>query len=640
MKLNRPKRSKNRLLLAWLLLVVAVFSSCKNEVNIQSLDTTAQVDFALALPMGTINVTIGDLLGTTSQPSDNLYYRADGTLALQGEMHFREDFHHINIADYISSVEHDIPVGSYLLSAMDALKGTLPPGLIPDNTVMGIPGHAITLPLEADFSMHLSGINNDLSSERIDSILVTNASFQAYLESHNLPFDFSWIDTIRLAFGDQIRYSGQKDFLLYDKATQGGQVDFGSTMDVALDRFVLDLVKDHSQEMTIHNVLDSIGLKAHIVLTIPEDAAPFTISSDMALAFGLRAQFIEYDKVFGMVRASNKMTYADEMDIAKAIPNWHLFQSMRLPLAEPSIHMVATHRLAGPIYIQGNSLYTVSQDGAKHFATFGPERSQSVRYPKDLATNPSSWLHPQTSAITDSAVIIVDFDHTEDGGRIDEMFRQMPQRIGWDFSVGVDSSLVSQMRLTTNTMVSLDARIDVPLVFHEGMYITYADTIANVSLNSLSLSSLQQSNIDSVAIEQLTLRLKIENGLPVATKLVLHCLDEYGNRLYDASGRELHLGAIDTISIAAPSYDVVGGSLAMTKKGETTQYLDIDPSDMAQYDKIKSIVFELVLDNASLQPVFDANPDFRTRIKQSDALSIGIAIGTKVGVSLDLQNEQ
>ena len=627
-----------------MLALLFVATGCRTEVDMSNIDTTAEVEFGVALPVGTLSVRLGDLLGATVDGSSNLYYRADGTLCFRVDTTMKESFHKITLTEYVSSAEQEMNLYEPIQAAIEEVRSSLPSWIasqIPDGVIVGIEGYPIHVPVAFDMGLVFQGINNNVSSERIDSISVTRALLNATLTDQNLPFDFAWIDTIMIVFGKQFRLNGANTYMLYDKSVSGSEGHaFGEKMPIDIQTFLLDMVKDHSRGPGMDNVLDSTSLQIYISLTIPENAESRPLTDDMAIVFGMDVQVLDFDAIWGMFEASEYMRDARELDIRGSFPNWDLLKDMRLPLAEPSITVDVTHHMAGPLFIQGNYLYTRSDNGDVRYALFGEEESHTVRYPDDLATNPDSWLSPIGTPLDATQSFTIRFDNTPRWGQIDNLFSIRPDYFGYNFFVDFDETVADQVRLSANTDVKIDAAIDVPFSFHEGFYMSYRDTMPNLNLNAMTLDSVRNSVVDSITQSDAKLKLRVENTLPLSVRLVLHCLDSDGREIMDSEDptRPLRLSSVDTIEVVAPEYGVVGDSLVMTAPGKTEEFLSVDESQFKEYDRVANIVYEIILDNRSLGAVMEEHPEFTSRITQDAQLKIGLGIGMKVGAILNFTN--
>lgn len=597
-----------------------LLASCRADVDLKNIDTTAELELGMALPIGSMSVTLGDILGTGT--IENLDYRADGTFYLHADYYKQEHFHRLNFENYISNAEKVIP----MYDIMSRQMGNRVPGRTQQFTV------------DADILLQYEGINNNLSYERIDSAYINRALVQGYLKQQNMPVPFEWIDKIILVFGPEFTLNGAQDYTLYTKGSVAN-ADYGTLFPVDLQQFVLDLVKDHAKLPGNDNVLNSSTMRVSIDLSVPENADSPTLSTDMAFIFGMNVQFIDYKAVWGMFEASNRMYDEDEMIMDSVFPGWSQFRECRLPLAEPTITMHVVHRLAGPVFFNGDYLYVRSEEGQKQYAEFGGKTS--MRYPEDMS-DPDKWMSVDLATIEDSVVFDLVFDKDPARGHIDKLFTVQPDYLAWKWNIDFDlTNTYPQARITPNTDVEMDIDMDIPFVFNEGLYLTYTDTVMDINLTAADLDSLASGYIDSITAGDVYLNLQIENTLPVDLRLVLRCLDADGNILMDeTTGEPLRLSHADTIMVKAPDYTKnAEGKFIVTEPGKTGDMISLGKDKYANVEAIKSLVYQVILDDRSLKPEFNTYaPDFKVRITNADKLKIRLGIGAKVGVQTDLSN--
>ena len=626
-------------LLSGLLLCVG----CRADVDLDKVDTTAELDLGVAMPIGSMRVTLGDLLGT--ETTEHLYY-ANGTLCFHGDYYKHEVFHPIDFSQYISKAEKRIPLYDVVNAKMDALRIQYPELDIPANTLCGIPGHPLHFSVDTKILLQYDGINNDLTQERIDSASITRALIDGYLREQNLPIPFEWIDTVKLELGKEFLLNGGRAYVLYAKGNQDtpDNADYDVPFPIDLEHFTLDLVRDHSLPPSNTNVVNSSEMTVRIAITIPEDAPAQPIQPDMAMIYGMNVRILDFEAVWGMFAASNHMRDKDEMRLDSILPDWSSIENTRLPLAEPTIHMHVTHRLAGPLFFHGDYLYVRSKTGETRYAEFGDDRSHSMRFPsEEEIQNPTMWLSTDKSTINDSIQFTLVFDQSADHGRIDQLFSIQPERIGWDWNIDFDPHIAQQTRITPNSDVVMDVDVDIPFVFHEGLYIAYKDTLKNLNLSAINLDSLT-SNIDSIKNGDVYLNLAMENTIPVDIRVVVRCLDAENNLLIDPNtGEPIRLSDKDTITVLAPTFtqDAATGQFVVASPGKIQNALRINKEQYANMDAIESIAMEVILDDRSLKSTFEQYaPYFKVRITEESQLKVRLGIGARVGVVMNLNKEQ
>ena len=365
---------------------------CRADVDLSNIDTTAEVELGMALPVGSMSVSLSDILGTNS--SDNLYFRSDGVLCLHYDYNRHEDFHAIDFTQYISNAEQTIYLYDSINAYMERVRAEYPDQTFPAGYVCGLPDRDVTLKIPTKMSLTYDGINDELSNERIDSAYIVEAKFEGYLMKKNLSTPFEWVDSVVLVLGKEyVAKSGNRQ-KLYDKFTCEEEITYGMHMPIMLKDFTIDLVKDHTQPCSNTNVVNSSFMDVEIYLTIPKNTDPMPIATDMAIIFGMDVQFIEYTALWGMFESSNKMQDDGSVSMDSIFGNWSMMKDICLPIAEPLINIHVTHELAGPLVFNGNYLYVTSRDGQTHYAEFGEGREHTYQYPRDAkeAIRDNAWM--------------------------------------------------------------------------------------------------------------------------------------------------------------------------------------------------------------------------------------------------------
>ena len=614
---------------------------CRADVDLNNIDTTAEVELGMALPVGSMSVSLSDILGTNSP--ENLYFRSDGVLCLRSEYSRNEDFHSIDFTKYISSAEQTIYMYEPINAKMESLRSEYPDIDLPIGYVCGLPDRDFSVKIPTTMSLTYEGINDELSNERIDSAYIVEAKFEGYLMKKNLSTPFEWVDSVVLVLGKEyVAKSGNRQ-KLYDKSTCAEEITYGMRMPILLEDFSIDLVKDHTQPCSNTNVVNTSSMDVELYLTIPKGSAPMPIATDMAIIFGMDVQFIEYTALWGMFESSNKMRDEGNISLDSIFGNWSMMKEICLPIAEPLINVRVCHELAGPLVFQGEYLYVTSRDGQTHYAEFGEGREHTYQYPRDAkeAIRDNAWMDPKPNTIGDSIVLDMVFNKEPEHGRIDQLFVGTPDIMAWSFAVDFDRTLTNQTRLTPTTNIKMDIDMEVPFIFNEGLYVAYSDTLENINLNLSSLTD-SASIVDSIKQSDLYVQLKIENRLPVDVRMVLCCLDSNDRVITeDRTGEPLRLTQSDTIFIKAPEYTVgADGSMVISKPGIAEDALNISKDKLEKFNELKSLTYIVILDDKSLHSAFESNENFKIRITEDSRLKLNIGIGAKVGAVLNLTDNQ
>lgn len=624
----------------YLLVMFAVCLSligCRADVDLNNIDTTSEVELGVALPIGSMSVALSDILGANSP--EMLYFRNDGVLCLHYDYDRFEDFHAIDFTQYISNAEQTVYLYDSLNAQMERLRADYP-GL-PKDSVCGLPDKDFSLMIPTTMSMTYDGINDELSSERIDSAYIIEANFEGYLLRKNSSTPFEWVDSVVLVLGKEyVAKSGNRQ-KLYDKSEQEGTIDYGMTMPIVLKDFSLDLVKDHTQPCSNTNVVNGSSMDVEIYMTVPKNAKGRPIVTDMAVIFGMRVQFIEYTALWGMFESSNKMRDEGSISMDSIFGNWSTMKDICLPVADPLINIHVTHELAGPLVFNGKYLYVTSRDGQTHYAEFGDNREHSYKYPRDAveAVRDNVWMDQNPSTIGDSIVLDIVFNKEAEHGRVDRLFTGTPDVMAWHWYIDFDKTLTEQTRLTPTTKLDMNIDVDVPFIFNEGLYAAYSDTIENINLNIAGLMD-SISLIDSVKQSDLYVQLKIENRLPLDVRMVLCCLDSNGHVIIDdRTGEPLRLTQNDTLFIKAPEYTVgAEGEMIISQPGSLEDAINITKEKLERFEELKALSYTVIVDDKSLHSAFESDENFKIRITDDSRLKLQIGIGAKLGAVFNFTN--
>ena len=624
----------------YLLVMFAVCLSligCRADVDLNNIDTTSEVELGVALPIGSMSVALSDILGANSP--EMLYFRNDGVLCLHYDYDRFEDFHAIDFTQYISNAEQTVYLYDSLNAQMERLRAA---GIdLPKGYVCGSPDKDISLMIPTTMSMTYKGINDEVSSERIDSAYIIEANFEGYLLQKNSSTPFEWVDSVVLVLGKEyVAKSGNRQ-KLYDKSEQEGTIGYGMTMPIVLKDFSLDLVKDHTQPCSNTNVVNGSSMDVEIYMTVPKNAKGRPIVTDMAVIFGMRVQFIEYTALWGMFESSNKMRDEGSISMDSIFGNWSTMKDICLPVADPLINIHVTHELAGPLVFNGKYLYVTSRDGQTHYAEFGDNREHSYKYPRDSveAVRDNVWMEQNPSTIGDSIVLDIVFNKEAEHGRVDRLFTGTPDVMAWHWYIDFDKTLTEQTRLTPTTKLDMNIDVDVPFIFNEGLYAAYSDTLENINLNIAGLMD-SISLIDSVKQSDLYVQLKIENRLPLDVRMVLCCLDSNGHVIIDdRTGEPLRLTQNDTLFIKAPEYTVgAEGEMIISQPGSLEDAINITKEKLERFDELKALSYTVIVDDKSLHSAFESDENFKIRITDDSRLKLQIGIGAKLGAVFNFTN--
>lgn len=616
------KRSFYFLLWTQTLLLPICLNSCKADINLNDIDPKAELNLNMAVPIGSMSITISDLLETNN--IEHLYIDSldnKGVFVYKDTLRKRTSYHKIDLSQYISKT-------SLIMNVYDKLKNE---PIMHDHKITG--NSSSTIQLDFPLALKLNGINSDLANERLDSAQIKNASFVSTISSYNLPIKWEWIDKVALELGDNFSRKEGNNIVVY---TRGERYGFGEDISIMIDEFSLCLMKEQNPTDYYNNVLDSCSFVIHFYITIPTEAGDIYIPEDAAFRYGLSVQFIDYHAVWGMF-APSKDIYNDNLVCLKdSINSWSIFEKSHLPFADPVMDLSMTTKVAGAMRLTTNYLFIQEEEtGQKVYATF----SGDTTFVKHLSKN--EYL-PLNSTIGDSAVTSIRLDKTPERGHIDRLFTIKPDYLGYKILMDFDVEETPQIRIVPSSDVNFDISYSLPFIFNEGLYIHYEDTLVNINLSKFTLDSLYASAqvIDTIKTGDVKLYLKIQNTIPVRIKGVLSCLDESSHEVMDPidPNQPFRLTNSDTTYIVAPEYTLdSSGSWQIRTPGVVTNIASLKKEQLDALGTIRQIRFEAILDDESLQYAYQQG-SFNVRLSEEQKVTVSIGLTTNVDAILDFES--
>ena len=265
------------------LMTSSLLVGCHSEIDLDNIDTQAEIEMGVALPIGSIHATIGDFFG---KGFGSFYVDSvdnQGVITWKDTFKIARDFHQLDLAQYISEKQLKLNVYDHLPSVV----------MIGTNKV--ITGIGVPVTLDFDMPLKLTGINHpdSLGKERLDSAMIEVASFTSVIQTNNLPLEWEWIDSVTLDLGSQLRRSAGNTMVIYDKNRDS--YGYGQTIPTNVDQFTINLMKG----TTPGSVIDSCNFTIHFTFTIP-DGVVVTVPEDAGFDYKLGVQFIETTPLFGV----------------------------------------------------------------------------------------------------------------------------------------------------------------------------------------------------------------------------------------------------------------------------------------------------------------------------------------------------
>ncbi|MBO6306216.1 MAG: hypothetical protein J6M55_01785 [Paludibacteraceae bacterium] len=565
---------------------------CRSDIDLNNIDAKAQVDGGLALPVGSFRITLEDMVGNV----DGLYIDSlnhKGVLTWKMDTMIERYYHQVNLAQYLSSKTLEMKVYDKMGDLMDA-DGKVTTGASP-----------VQFRLDFPLSLKLKGINESgsLSEERIDSALVEVASFASTIKRiGGLPLEWAWIDRVTLDLGKQISRPAGNTMTVY---TKGDGYGYTNSIPTPVDNFTIVMMKDRNGKPSNSNVIDTCAFDIHFYFTIPADTS-FTVPQSAAFSYKLDVQFIDYKAVWGMFKPSSDMEAEEVVNISDGWGKLDFLTKSKLPFADPVITADIVTKVAGALYIDNAYVFVADKSGNRQYAEFGNNR---MPY-RQIFFKDDEWLS-LSSAIGDSTTNMkVRFDNTPEGGRIHELFREIPKDLGYSFKVRFNTGITPQIRITPNSGIRVNSRATLPFIFNEGVFVNYPDTIKDVNLSQVSIDSLkaQTDVLDTVHTSDLKLILLAQNTIPLHVKAAMRCYDKDGLLIMDPKdpSQPYLLFKSDTITLDPPVFARTQGSTVMvpTQPGETTMIASLTKEEIDLMATIKEIRTQVVIDDEALQEAY------------------------------------
>ena len=606
-----------------------LFAGCHSDIDLNNIDSRSEVEMGLALPVGSFHATLGDFLGNGQVPTlfiDSVDNK--GVITWKDTFRIARNFHQVDLAQYIS--EKQLTLNVYDKLDVYTMVGT-------NKRVTGT-GTPVTLTF--DMPLKLTGINNEVNNERLDSALIETASFTSLIQQSNLPLNWEWIDQVTLDLGEQIRRPAGNTMVVYDKNRDS--YGYNQTIPTAVDNFTINLMKKNAAgQYVVGQVVDSCDFKIHFTFTIPA-GTQVDVPENAGFNYKLGVQFIDYQAIWGKFTPSKDMHDEAVIDLSESWGSLNFISDWKVPFADPKIDLYIITQVAGAMKVDGDYLYSLDANGNKHEASF--KYGNTTRKDFHRQFQAGEYLDPITSTIGDSTTnMMIPFDKDPERGHIDELFVNMPQKLGYKFNIDFSygGTFPDQVRITPNTSIRIEAACQLPLIFNQGVFVDYKDTIRDVQLSQYSIDSLlaEVKEVDTLKATDVALYLRAQNTIPLDIKASMRCLDEFGNVIMDpdTATKPLLLFPADTIMLNAPDFEYAGGSWNARTPGETVIIAKLSKQQLDLLPKIKSIVYSAVIDDASLQKAY-ANGMNNVKITADEGLTLHIGLTAHVDAILNFDN--
>lgn len=649
---------KNHLLYSLMLVLTLGMYSCRADVDLANIDPALKLDMGLALPVGEISATIGDLLGSNLAlgiREDGSFYLYDSLqlpldnefkvslpelqqqfTPIQEEIDILSQFN-IGTFDYHAVFEYASPYGSL------HVDHTLPVQFNPDlaiqvtfdttAVIMGntYPIHVDTLlelgevpvpvsalptrELNASFQMDLSGFNTQ-PGIRIDSILVAEASFNTRLTISGIEMPFTQIEYVDITLDPKVFHrSSQTVGLPLDGA------NFGQDVPMNLGRFNLCLMANPAADPSATNILTQANVNVKMVLNC-EPTDTIRVRKNPKLGFSCTMSNFAWDAIYGLFSMDEPISYESEVPIISQLgENMQGLKEAIFPMAEPRLTLIARSQIGIPVALKFNEI-------AMHDTV-----SQRVAKAEWNGQNNYTWVMPNFPKGNDPLDMMVENTLTLSSkpseGTISNLFTVRPDKLSFSFSADActDPAYTLQHRITPTQKLEAAVAYELPFTFGPGLNLAYADTFPDVNLSGLSLDSLlgEVEMIDSVHARVKAV-IHVENMLPFNLSCKLAFLDQNKHEV------KLQSDGLNNIQILKPTgYDKTSGRFS--QPGTSVIVLDLTEEDLDKLQNAQSISLYLSLSDIDQQrQEMDSYP---LKITKLDCLKLKLALTANASAYLN-----
>ncbi len=598
-----------------------MLAGCRSEIDLKNIDKTAELEMGLVLPVGTIHATLNDFLG--GGQVENVFVE-NGQLTWRDSFPDTKQFHAVKMDKDTTTKDFSLLVYTQL-SDSGAISGGVIPG--DDSKQWHLP---------FDLELTFKGINDALGNERVDSALISEASFITCLKKKDFDLEWAWIDSIVLDLGSQVHRPDGNTKRVYERGQAGGP---DREMYTTVDNFSLCMMDDPSKAPSSTNVVKSAKFKTHIYFTIPTGySVPVTTTSE--ITYTQKVRFIHYRAIWGYFKPSSHMFAEVLTPVGESMKSLSFLRNGTFPFSDPEIKVEITTQIAGIMRI--DSCYVFAQDkaGNRTYAEFNGQRLyRDVTLYSDL---PGTFLDPHASPIGDSVLLWTEFTKDPKLGHIDRLFGTIPDSLGYKFKVDFDLQRSPQVRMlpAPYDSIKINAICTLPLQFNKGLYIDYNDTINDVKLSQYSLDSMMAGSnvIDSIKSTDITLFMTAYNDIHATIRGVMRCYDEKGNMVMDPSdkGKPFLLFPQDTLLFDAPKFELKSNIWEMTAPGQNVLTAKLNKQQVDALPSIKRIIFKGIIDDRSLQYTFEKGDNKVVKFTEDQGLNIQLGLTTQADVILNL----
>lgn len=592
MKHVRPRQT-----FLYMFALCTLLISCNSNINLNNIDTSASLSTSLALPLGSMNIKLGDFIGDST--IQGLYVDQEGKYHYSHNIPFSHSVTFDDIIDKVDPLHCKFDVKKCIQASLPAYA-SLDEFTLPSNSKF-----TLTLPV----ALSLKALKEDFNYYRLDSLAMNYANFLISISLENVDIQWKDITNMSILIKEGFSHKDGKKIRIPIE-----EFHFDQDIPCQINDFHIIFMKDPQDAPSMSNMLDTIHMD---ILFDMHTSQPLTVKSNQYIYYDITLDTFEYDAIFGYIKEPKLLS---DSVIDKPLQNlwsdWNLLDGMVLPIRKPSITFTIEHGLSIPLAIDFNELSVSTIDGTRKYATFDGAESTRLAFPSKIPLN-----SPYTTTTTDTILL----DYTDAHGNIDELFTIHPDLVSYNYNIGIDStSTQKQYRITHNTNFYMNLGIDLPIEFNPNVQISYSDTIRDIDLTTLQLDSLlsEIEFVEDLETAELQLLLNISNWIPFNVSGSF--------TFYNASNQTVTLSDMDKESI---ELTITCPTIVNTETGiveapkETNIFLRITKEDFESLASVKYIVFTAKLGD---------NP-YPVALTPNSAIKIRAGVTTKLKAIINME---
>ena len=169
MKHVRPRQT-----FLYMFALCTLLISCNSNINLNNIDTSASLSTSLALPLGSMNIKLGDFIGDST--IQGLYVNQEGKYHYSHNIPFSHSVTFDDIIDKVDPLHCKFDVKECIQASLPAYA-SLDEFTLPSNSKF-----TLTLPV----ALSLKALKEDFNYYRLDSLAMNYANFLISISLENV----------------------------------------------------------------------------------------------------------------------------------------------------------------------------------------------------------------------------------------------------------------------------------------------------------------------------------------------------------------------------------------------------------------------------------------------------------------------